>query len=411
MSNKNILKLITSILLFWVGVWTRSLQPFILILFIGDTVNNSPYYNRIHNFLKTKLDKRVKWAEWGLSLLIGVWIIFFVTDNFIQSYSFQTSSMQGTIKSGDVLLINKLVPGKRLSPNNISEYKRTRGLDNISRKDIIVFNFPEGDTLLIDKPNESYHYLKRLYRLNLSENNSNSFDTKRYYSIEERPLIVSRVLGMPGDSISIIEGLFYANNTMVEYPDSSIGRYQIIDNKEAINNKLIKPYNTLYSSEGFKWEIFQKDYELYKDSITWLKPDINSKNYPEPFIYPFDKHLLWNKDFLGPIYIPQKGSSIEVNNSTIAIYRRVIETYEQNEVEVVNGVIYINGEIQKSYTFKMNYYWVQGDNRSHSFDSRYWGFLPENHIVGKTNFTIASVDHSNRSSGYFRLHRFFKNLE
>lgn len=406
MSTKNTLKLIFSILFVWLGLWTQSLLPILLVVVIGDSVSLSPYYRKIHAFLVSKLGKRVRFAEWGIALLISIWLIFFISTNFIETYSFNSSSMQGELKSGDILVVSKLTLGKRMHAADVSRYKRTNSLGNLSRKDIILFNFPEGDSLLVSKPTESYYYLKRLYTLNNSEAKNTNFNDVRFYELEERPRIVSRVYGLPGDSITIEGGLFYANNQFINYPDSAIGRYLVTNKKAALSNTIIKPYNSHHTKAGLVWELFDVDYHRYKDSIPWLKPDLGMKNYPESTVFPYNIHLLWNRDFYGPLYVPKKGATIELSSNNIGIYSRLIESYEQNELNVIDGVAYINGKICSTYTFKMNYYWVQGDNRSHSFDSRYWGFVPENHIIGSVSYLLCSFDDSESAAFSFRPNRF-----
>lgn len=407
MSNKNTLKLIISILLVWLGLWTRSLLPVLLLVVIGDSVNVSPYYRKMHAFLVKKLGKRVRFSEWGIALLISIWLTFFISANIFETYSFNSSSMQGVLKSGDVLLVNKLTLGKRMHATDVNRYKRTSSFGKLSRKDIILFNFPEGDSLLVSKPTKSYYYLKRLYRLNNSGAKNTNYNDIRFYELEERPRIVSRVYGLPGDSIKIEAGLFYANNKNISYPDSSIGKYIITDKKQALKSTIINPYNVHNTNAGLVWELFDVDYHKNKDSISWLKPDLNMRNYPESTVFPYDLHLLWNRDFYGPLYVPQKGATIVLNSKNIGMYARIIEVYEQNTLNVIDGLAYINGKISDTYTFKMNYYWVQGDNRSHSFDSKYWGFVPDNHIIGTVSHLICSFDESESGAFSFRAGRLF----
>jgi signal peptidase I len=130
---------------------------------------------------------------------------------------------------------------------------------------------------------------------------------------------------------------------------------------------------------------------------------------PNPDIFPFDTlNYPWNVDNFGPLYVPKKGDKVELNMKTLPLYARIIGTYEENDLQVKDSVIYINGEVADSYTFKMNYYWMMGDNRHSSADSRYWGFVPEDHVVGKAYFIWLSLDKDKSFFDKIRWKRMFR---
>ena len=144
-------------------------------------------------------------------------------------------------------------------------------------------------------------------------------------------------------------------------------------------------------------------------SVVSVSPNLDSfpPDYPDSYkmIFPFTEDSGWTRDYYGPIWIPQKGATVELSAANLPLYERIITSYEGNSLKVQDGVIYINGEESSSYTFQQDYYWMMGDNRHNSLDSRYWGFVPEDHIVGKPRLIWLSTD-GNRKK--IRWGRFFK---
>ncbi len=407
MSTINVIKLILCLILLSLSIWTGSLFPLFLIVLFLDTVFKTYYLKSTISKVSQWFRIKIKFLEWVLAAFISVWAFFFLQHNFIEASIINSSSMQGTLMPGDILLVNKLTPGVRTHANNADEFERNAGLSTLKFKDVIVFNFPEGDTLLNSKPTESYYYLRRLY--SLSDNKKLNTKDKKYYEVEDRPKYVKRIYGMPGDSIAIEKGIFYRNHKRIQYPEYTIRRYKI--KKEEELKKQVNPYDMFTIADAPVWEIFEKDYKKYKDSTSWLQPALSVRNYPEPLIFPFNRHLLWNKDYMGPIYVPKKGVTVKLNLNNIDFYKRIIKVYEGNLLKINDDGIFINGKKAETYTFKMNYYWVMGENRPHSFDSRYWGFVPDNHIIGKVMMILASKDIHGNSFFKLRSNRFFKKIE
>ncbi len=407
MSNINVVKLIVCLLLISISIWTYSLFPLVLVILIIDSVFKTTYVKTGLHKLALKLKVKQKILEWILAGLISVGFLFFIQQNLWEASNINSSSMQATLMPGDILLVNKLIPGVRTHSEDVNLFKRHKGYSKLHFKDIIVFNFPEGDTLLHSKPTESYYYLKRLY--SLDDNKNLNAKDKTYYEVEDRPKYVKRIFGMPGDTIAIDEGIFIRNHQKIIYPDYTIRRYKV-NNKEALG-KYIKPYDMFSEANSSIWEILEKDYQQYKDSTNWFQPALSVRNYPDPLIFPYNRHLLWNKDYMGPLYVPKKGDSIALNRVNIERYKRIIEVYEGNSLEIKQNGIFVNGVKADFYTFKMDYYWVMGENRVHSFDSRYWGFVPDNHIIGKVMMILASKDVNSSGIFKFRTDRFFKKVE
>ncbi|WP_430934844.1 signal peptidase I [Saccharicrinis sp. 156] len=410
MRVKSIIKIGLCILLLILGIWAESLLPFVGIAVLIDSVRTNPYLRSVWHYLKRKLTIWFKYFEWTVAIILALWVVVFVQNNFIGIYTFHTSSMHQTLQVGDVLLVNKLIPGPRHSCNQVSSYGRSKGMASLSYNDAIVFNFPEADTLLESRPTESYHYLKRLY-------GEGGFKLKdktnlKYLDVKDRPRFVKRVYGLPGDSIEIVNGICYANGATLAFPEESIDRY-IMDKEtvQLLNEKNIQPYNEYTSDKGIAWEILQKDYDNIKGFTKGIRPDHMLKNLPDPLVFPFDSHLLWNMHNMGPVYIPRKGAKIKLTEKNLQFYGRAIEVFEQNELKRKDGKVWLNGEMVDEYTFKMNYYWVIGDNRPHSFDSRFWGFVPQNHIIGKVKKILLSRDINKKGWIYLRKDRFLKKVD
>lgn len=411
MSNKIIVKLLACIPLLILGIWTESFLPFIIIAFVLDSIKRKPYFILVRNYTKSAIRKRFIWIEWSFAILFSVWVVSFLQKKFVGVYTFQTSSMHESLLVGDVLLVNKLVPGARNNPDDITKYSRNIGVQKLAYKDVVIFNFPEGDTLLKNRPTESYYYLKRLYGDGKLNEKGVQWTDIQYNKIKDRPRFVKRVYGLPGDSIRIKDGQFYANENHIKYPNYSIDRYVIDDELKAEMIRLkISPYNEHVSNGKVVWELLDKDIEILKGIGFEPKPDYMPKNFPDPMVFPFNSQLLWNIYNMGYVYIPKKGDVIDLNSFNLKMYRRVIEVFEQNSVHLIGDSILINDKLVKKYTFKMDYYWVMGDNRPHSFDSRFWGFVPENHIIGRVDYILLSRDLNKKSWIPLRENRFFKKV-
>ncbi len=403
-------KIVMAIFLLVIGVWTWSFLPFFVILLLVDSFRQTSYLSVIWSFMKQRTGRHMRTVEWFFALAIAAWLIFFVQHNFIGVYTFHTSSMHGTLDSGDVLLVNKVKHGARKNANNIPWFHRTKGLSTIKYEDVVVFNFPEGDTLLKKRPTESYYYLQRRYGSEEVNNNQKSLSNFEYRKVVDRPRFVKRVYGLPGDSISIVNGQFFANGNIIPYPEFSVARYKLNDDRrKRLNREGVVPYNELTTSEGLIWELYEKDVQKVRSLGLPIEEDCLPKNYPDPLVFPFNHYLLWNMHNMGPLYVPKKGDEIKLSRENMIRYRRCIETFEENKVEQKGDSVFINGTIAQTYKFKMDYYWVMGDNRPHSFDSRFWGYVPDNHIIGKVDRVL--VSRSLQEKGWFKPNRFWKKVK
>ncbi len=287
--------------------------------------------------------------------------------------------MHGTLYEGDYVVINKLAYGARLpiTPLSINKkfvdwislpYLRIFGFSNIERNDVIAFNYSLTDELPIDMREE---YIKRC-------------------------------VALPGDSLKIVNGKVYVN-TALDEPVFIYKNYTVQSDKaiDADILQRLKIAENIATTDNKNYSVFMSAAQadsLYK--LPYIK-SINlqplSKDYYHPAVFPNYAELRWNFDFFGPLYIPQEGDSILLDKNNLAIYQRIIERFEEGKFSFKNDMILVNDKICKYYTFTQNYYFVMGDNRYNSIDSRNWGFIPESHIIGRADLILYSSQTSGRN--------------
>ena len=405
------------------------------------------------------------------SLVFAVVIATIVHNYILQPFVIPTGSLEKTLRVGDFLLVSKFHYGARIPSTVISfpmvhdtipilntrsylkkpqlPYIRIPGFQEIKNNDIVVFNWP-ADTV-------RKFFVKEKGVIKPRDKKSN---------------YVKRAVGVPGDSLEIKDGIVYLNGQENKLPERAKPLYTYkIFSKDGVSSSKLKnleidgfirkfiirnlsqeSYNNLKSNILSISNTNENEYLIYTDdqgipikkvrelnidireiidnerelSLTFndankirnsnefdtiFRP-IEKTNYINSVFFPGNKRFNWNNDQLGPIYIPKAGEKIKLTINDLPLYKKIIRDYENNEVEVVDNNIYINGEISSNYTFKQDYYWMMGDNRYNSEDSRVWGFVPFDHVLGKPVFIWMSIDglFNGISNWKFRWDRVFTTI-
>lgn len=428
------LAIASSLYILWV-LWIGNYWFFLELIIIADSILTK-FVNwrfwRKRNIHNNKLKIVVELID---SVIIALFLVVFVRLFFLETYSIPTSSMEKTLNIGDYLLVSKLRYGPRMpmtlfyshERNSIHKekhyftlarwfnfpYCRLEGFSNIKNFDVIVFNYPEGDTILKNHPEKSYYQVNRQFGSSFIHRN---FQTS-YRPIDKRDNYIKRVIGLPGDSIQIIHDLAFINGKLEQSIPGIEFNYSVKTSGTESDTSLFQKigislydvnfnrYNSIYSVPLTK-KMFRTivDSSYFKAISRYENIDPASVNNQ---IFPFDKRYLWTEDNFGPLTVPGKNKTIHLTIGNLPLYQRIICNYEGNKLRVTNDSIYINDSLASSYTFKMNYYFVLGDNRHNSNDSRYWGFVPEDHIIGKAFFIWFSQDKNKKWPSNIRWNKMF----
>ena len=454
------------VLLFYIAflIWLKSWLGIIVIPFIFDAY----------------ITKKIPWTWWKKSknktvLTIMGWVdaivfalvaVYFVNLYFFQNYVIPSSSLEKSLLVGDYLFVSKMSYGARIPQTPLHmpltqhtlpvfncksylewiqwDYKRVGGLGTVQLNDIVVFNFPAGDSVATAIPADD------LYRMSYDAGKqlSQPVDMSRltleqqrqvfeyYYAagrkyINENPQLygkviarpvdrrenyVKRCVGLPGQTLEIKNRIVYLDGKPNKEPDNVQYRY-IVHTKGMLPDDLCHELG-ISQEDRMMYYAEESVYNLpltekakaallaRKDIVVSIE---NMPDEPVDGLYPVNKVTGWTLDNYGPIWIPKKGETIDLTLDNLPMYERPIHAYEGNSIDVKDGKIYINGQETTRYTFKMDYYWMMGDNRHNSADSRFWGFVPEDHIVGKPIFIWLSLDQDRDwLDGKVRWNRLFK---
>jgi len=370
-----------------------------------------------------KEPKKSTAREWADAIIFAVVAAIIIRTFLIEAYTIPTSSMEKSLLVGDYLFVSKIAYGPKVPNTPLSfpfvhhtlpftqnmksylewielPYWRFPGLGTVHRNDAVVFNYPAGDTVSTRfQSNISYYTLVKQYGREKVWSDKKDFGDIIYRPVDKRENYIKRCIGLPGDSLQIINRKVYINGKENQDPGKKEFEYKVYTDGHPINPIILDRLNI---TEGGRTSIPGRFvYMMTDEARDALKKlpivkRIEVFNIPkgirDPEIFPYSKDYKWNRDNYGPIYIPKKGATVALNLKVLPLYKRIIHAYEGNDLKVKDGKIYINGKVADHYTFKMNYYWMMGDNRHNSADSRYWGFVPENHIEGKAVFIWMSLD-------------------
>ncbi|MCB9310638.1 MAG: signal peptidase I [Lewinellaceae bacterium] len=374
--------------------------------------------------------KRSTGREWVESLVFAVFAAAFIRMFLIEAYMIPTPSMEGTLNVGDFLFVSKAHYGIRtpmtviLVPllHNVIPiinkesylkkpslpYYRFPALEKVEAGKPFVFNWPVGDSVYITS-SRSY-FLKQVEGIDVTQINdrelASKIKNKDYVvrPVDKKDHYIKRCVASPGDSLKIIDAQLYINGVPAKNPEHMQFKYQVTIpsgvtlNKKKLDDWGIDEGDVSYESSQMPagmMMLFLDQSQVKK--LLSIDPGIKVDrvpNFPSPsMMFPFDASINkdWTVDDYGPIWIPKQGVTIKLDKSSLPFYRRIINVYEGNNLEVKGDDIYINGEKTDSYTFKQDYFWAMGDNRHNSEDSRSWGYVPMDHIVGKPLFIFFST--------------------
>jgi signal peptidase I len=384
-------------------------------------------YATSNDYIKERsLKPRTNTGEWVSSIVFAIVAATMVHTYFMQPYTIPTSSLEKSLLIGDFLFVSKFhygarapmtavafpmvhdtfpsipVPftGIKLTPQFRSYLKKPQlpyfrfpGLQSIKRNDIVVFNWP-ADTV------------QQFFK---------TPDHKIRKPVDKKSNYVKRCVGIAGDTLSVVDGYVYINGEKTVLPDRAKPQYDytVYTEGQQISTRSIEErYHVRewgrYQNGNYRFNLDEDNARLISKNPMVKK--IEREFYPKGMaedVFPHDKNLNWNHDNYGPIYIPKQGKTVTLTLENLPLYNKIIGEYEKNDLEINNNDIYINGKIATSYTFKQNYYWMMGDNRGHSEDSRYWGFVPFDHVVGKPVFIWMSWNSAGKGINKVRWDRMF----
>ena len=453
-------------------VWVESWLGLIVVPFIFDVY----------------ITKKIHWQWWkdeeGPVRFIMSWVdalvfalvaVYFINLFFFQNYVIPSSSLEKSLLTGDYLFVSKVSYGPRIPETPLTmpltqhtmplvnvksyiewphwDYRRVKGLGNVKLNDIVVFNYPAGDTLCNEERYQANDYYQMVYSIGdqILEQNGQQQDVRvlnplqqrhyfekvyaagrnyilnmpgEYGDIISRPTdrrenYVKRCVGLPGQTLQIKNRIVYLDGKANKEPDNVQYTYKMklkgefpidLADELGITNEDLLMYN-----QSGVIPLTKKAYLALKANKNLVESISINADAIYGDLYPLNAYTGWTRDNYGPVWIPKKGKSIQLNLKNLPIYERCIKVYEGNDLKVDSqGNIFINGKLAKSYTFKLDYYWMMGDNRHNSADSRYWGFVPEDHIVGKPIFIwwSHSPDHPGFSGiRWNRLFNFVDNIK
>ena len=426
----------------WFVVWTGNLWLLLGLIVIFDIYITRFFYRYVwhRNEELCRRSSGYKFVyEWVNAIVFATVVASLIHIFFFQMYVIPSSSMEKSLLVGDYLYVSKAAYGPKM-PNtpvafpfvhhtmpfstdkkSYSEcvkwpYHRLKGWGKVERNDAVVFNFPAGDTVLLEAQNVTYYDVLRDYQrqFGAEEGRRRLFHDYTVISrpVDKREHYIKRCVALPGDTLQIIRSEVYINSEpQIEIPGKQY-LYTVQTAAPLSQYALENLGITEYNRQGAIYYMPLTDEKA--GELRRLENVIEVERYmaqgTSRDVFPHDGREGWNADNYGPIWIPQRGATVELTAENLPLYERIISLYEGHDLEVRDGVILIDGEPADSYTFARDYYWMMGDNRHNSADSRFWGFVPEDHIVGKASFIWLSLDRDKSFPANIRWNRLFKKV-
>ena len=454
-------------------IWVKSWMGIILIPFIADACTTRIIRWDWWKQLKNKALYQI--MGWVDAIVFALVAVYFVNLYLFQNYAIPSSSLEKSLLVGDHLYVSKVAYGPRkpmtpltmpLTQNQFPgggksyfekpqwPYERIKGFGRIKLNDIVVFNYPAGDTIVTaPKISSADYYSMIVYPLGKSLCRDIELDSltlieqrhvydfyynvgrnyiiqnpKRFGNIMARPVdrrenYVKRCVGLPGQTLEIKDGIIYLDGVANKQPDAVQTNYEVtlihsIPEKlrkelrlslEDLPESDNRPGTKLFPLTSQSAELLASHSEIASQVIPHVSTTLDGE-----WLFPVNKNTHWTVDNYGPVWIPAKGATVDLDLDNLPFYERIIKVYEGNDLKVENdGTILINGVAATSYTFNMDYYWMMGDNRQNSADSRFWGYVPENHIVGRPVFIWLSLDKDKNwgQKGKIRWNRLFRSVK
>ncbi|MBO4656579.1 MAG: signal peptidase I [Bacteroidales bacterium] len=395
------------------------------------------------NFWKKRYkegEKHSAWNEWLDDIIFAIIFVTFLNIFFFQSFKIPSSSMENSLMTGDFLFVDKLTYGPRVPEHPISmpfmhnvfpgslkpcyvegvkvKYRRLKGFSSVKRDDYVVFNFPHGDSVLTRLPADDYY---THVRFNGREYTERTYGPVLYRPADKTDHYVKRCVAVAGDTLRVLDGEVWVNGSKQKDYKGIQYSYTVVTDGSSINPKFLSDIGVNVAESWFSASMpgyptmfltaegLQKVKNL--KNVVSVTPNIEvgpqEDRQEALMLFPFTA-TGWTRDDYGPLWIPKKDATVALTADNIDLYRRIIDVYEDNDFEEKDGKFFINGEETDSYTFKYDYYFMMGDNRHNSLDSRYWGFVPETHIVGKPSVIWFSADANKPFPGNIRWNRLLK---
>ena len=399
----------------WKSLGWLVLLPLIVDMFTTKYINYSWW--RKYKDTKPALYTVCSWID---AILFALVAVYFINLYIFQNYQIPSSSLEKTLRVGDFLYVSKMAYGARVPQTPLSmplvqhtmpnwlgggksyfdhphwNYKRLAGWTSPQKGDIVVFNFPAGDTVCTLMQNPDYYTLKHYYGEALIHSRKDVFGEIITRPVDRRENYVKRCVGTPGDSLQIIDNVIYVNGEREPEREGLQLNYFVHTDGHIFSAKYLDKIGISLADRA------QVDPTIWHFPLTQaMKEELEHNPHvlrievePEAqggAVYPLG-HNEWTRDNYGPIYIPRKGDKIRITEDNYWLYKRIADAYEFKPMTI--------GE---EYEFSMDYYWMMGDNRHNSADSRYWGFVPEDHIVGRPVFIWLSIDKDKHSIRWNRL--------